>query len=318
MRLLLLGRSGSVNAWFEDAGAAFRDAGHDVRLGTVRRPWLNPALERALAEPLAAVLARQAAAFDPALIIAIGGFHAPQAVLRAIKRSIPGRALVGWVGDDFDAAAGPLAAHYDLIGYTDSGFLRRHAAQGFPGSPIYLPHAVNPGVATRPPPARRERVIFVGNPTPYRRQVAEGAVLPLALYGPAWTPIPGRPHEIHPGRLSPLAVRRLYLETLVTLNIRNELHVLDGLNQRNFDPCLMGAALLTDAQPDLSLCFDPDEEVAVWRDADGLNAWHERLLADPAAARALAERARRRVLGHHTFARRLETILAALGGKASS
>jgi len=50
VRLLLLGRSGSINHWLEDAAQAFRQDGHEVRIAPVRRPWLAAGLERAFVE----------------------------------------------------------------------------------------------------------------------------------------------------------------------------------------------------------------------------------------------------------------------------
>ncbi|HEY1415115.1 MAG TPA: glycosyltransferase, partial [Caulobacteraceae bacterium] len=73
-----------------------------------------------------------------------------------------------------------------------------------------------------------------------------------------------------------------------------------------------GAPLVSDAQPDLELCFEPGREVFVWRDFDELNAIHERILAEPAAALAVGEAARQRVLAEHSFGHRLEAIRQAI------
>jgi spore maturation protein CgeB len=105
-------------------------------------------------------------------------------------------------------------------------------------------------------------------------------------------------------------LRGVYGRHLAALNIRNERNVLSGLNQRNFDPLLAGAALITDDQPDLARCFDPGTEVLVWRDLDDLNAQYARILAAPAEAAALAARGRQRVLAEHTYGARLKTLTA--------
>ena len=153
--------------------------------------------------------------------------------------------------------------------------------------------------------------MFVANPTPHRRDVVGEITAPITLYGPAWRRFAAVNHEIHPRRIAPAAARRLYAGHLAALNIRNELNVLAGLNQRNFEPCLAGAALITDDQPDLALCFEPGREVLVWRSVDELNDLHVRVLRDPAGAEALGARGRARVLAEHTYARRLETLKAA-------
>jgi spore maturation protein CgeB len=112
-----------------------------------------------------------------------------------------------------------------------------------------------------------------------------------------------------------VAARRvpaIYAGHRAALNIRNEINVLTGLNQRNFEPCLAGAALLTDAQPDLEACFEPGREVLVWRDPAELNGLYAKVLADADFAARIAAAGRARVLAHHTFTHRLETLRAAL------
>jgi spore maturation protein CgeB len=265
-------------------------------------------VERAFAGRIGEALARRVQRFGPDLILGIGGFHTPAPILRAIA-ALPGRApLVGWVGDIFDEAARPLAALYDAVGFTDSALLARHQVLGFAAKSLFLPHAADPGGDWPARGLRTRRMVFIANPTPHRRQVVAQVGEPLALYGPAWATADGAHHEIHARRLPASALRGLYASHLAALNIRNELNVLAGLNQRNFDPCLAGAALVTDDQPDLSLCFEPGVEVAVWRDADELNALYERVLREPDWAAGLAGRGRRRVLADHTYAARLKVL----------
>ncbi len=310
MRIFLLGKGASITHWLEDAAAAFAAEGHDVAVGLVRRPWLAAPLEAAMAGPIAKGLRRRIAREAPDLILAIGAFHVPEPILEAIAR-LPGRPpLIGWVGDLFEENVRALADHYDGVGYTDSGLLAQHKASGFVGEAIYLPHAANP-VGDWPHAKCREcRMVFVGNPTPHRRAVAAAVTAPITLHGPGWTAAEGAHHQIHPRRLAPRALRAVYGRHLAALNIRNERNVAAGLNQRNFDPLLAGAALITDDQPDLERCFDPGVEVLVWRDVDELNAHHARVLAHPAEAAALAARGRRRVLAEHTYGARLKTLAA--------
>jgi spore maturation protein CgeB len=310
MKIFLLGKGASITHWLEDAAAAFAAEGHEVEIGLVRRPWLAAPLEAALVGPIARGLRRRIVRQAPDLILAVGAFHVPARVLDAIA-NLPGRApFIGWVGDRFGDSAGALAAHYDGVGYADSALLAQHKASGFHGEAIYLPHAVNPAGDWPMSESRERRMVFVGNPTPHRRAVAAALTAPITLHGPGWTAEDDAHHQIHPRRLAPQALRGVYGAHLAALNIRNERNVLSGLNQRNFDPLLAGAALITDDQPDLERCFDPGVEVLVWRDAAELNAHHARVLADPAEAAALAARGRRRVLAEHTYGARLKTLAA--------
>jgi spore maturation protein CgeB len=310
VRIFLLGRQGGITHWLEDAARAFAALGHDVALGFVRRPWIPIAVERSLVQSSAQALERRVRRFAPDLILAIGGFHVPPPILERLAAA-PGRPpLIGWVGDVFDEGARELAGLYDAVGYTDTALVARHRVQAFGAAALWLPHAADPSGAWPATAAREPRMVFVGNPTPGRRAIIAQVREPLVLFGPGWRAQDGPHHHRHPRRTPPSALRAIYGRHRLALNIRNERNVLAGLNQRNFDPCLAGAALVTDDQPDLAACFEPGREVAVWRDADELDGLYERLLRDSAEATAIAARGRRRVLADHTYGARLDTLAA--------
>jgi spore maturation protein CgeB len=309
VKILLIGKRGSINHWLEDAAAAFRAEGHAVRIAAVRRPWLNARVEAAFLAPLAEVVAKTAARFAPDLMLALGGFHAPTPFLQRLA-ALPGRPpLVGWVGDLFAETAREAAALYDLVAYTDSGLIVRHASLGFTTQAIFLPHAAN--IAATPPPATRTpRMVFVANATPGRRAAVDAITEPVNVYGPGW--VRAAPHDIHPGRIAHARVAGLYARHLAALNVRNERNVLLGLNQRSFDPCLSATPLITDDQADLERCFDPGLELLVWRDAAELNAAYDRLRRSPDEAARIGEAGRRRVLAEHGYAHRLAMLMAAI------
>jgi spore maturation protein CgeB len=66
--------------------------------------------------------------------------------------------------------------------------------------------------------------------------------------------------------------------------------------------------VVTDDQPDLQRCFEPGQEVLVYRGADDLNDIYERLRRTPSEAARVGENGRRRVLAEHTYRHRLEVI----------
>jgi spore maturation protein CgeB len=315
VKLFLIGRVGGITHWLEDAAAAFRAEGHAVRVGAVRRGWLNARIETAMAGPLADAMVRAARSFGPDLILAIGGFHVPAPFLDRLAAP-PGRPpLVGWVGDLFEATAAAAAGHYDLVAYTDSGLMARHVALGFARRPLFLPHAASPAAATPSPPAapaRDPRMIFVGAATPGRLALVAGIAAPIVVHGPGWAPALGGHHQVQAARVAHRRVAGLYARHLAVLNIRNEFNVLVGLNQRSFDPYLSATPVVADDQADLERCFDPGREVLVYRDIDALNAVHERLRRSPEAAARIGEAGRRRVLAEHGFGHRLSTLMAAL------
>jgi spore maturation protein CgeB len=311
VKLFLVGRIGGITHWLEDAAAAFRAEGHEVRIGAVRRSWLNAGLEAALSPWLAAAMADDARRFAPDLVLVIGGFHAPLTFLDRLA-ALPGRPpMAGWVGDLFDAQAGAAARLYDVVAYTDSGLLARHTDLAFSSRAMFLPHAAN--LAAAPAPARRvDRMVFAGNATPGRRALIEQVTAPMAVFGPGWAPAPGSPHEMLGRRVPHKAVAGLYARHLAALNIRNERNVLAGLNQRSFDPCLSGTPVVSDRQADLERCFEPGAEVVVYGDAGELNDAYDRLRRFPDEASRIGQAGRRRVLADHGYGRRLAALRAEL------
>jgi spore maturation protein CgeB len=81
-----------------------------------------------------------------------------------------------------------------------------------------------------------------------------------------------------------------------------------ALNQRVFDCPAAGGFLLTDAQPDIELLFDPATEVMTYATPEECLDLLRFFKAHPAARCEVVRRARRRILGQHTYERRLNTI----------
>lgn len=319
MKVLLVGKRASVTHWLEDCAAAWRADGHDLRVEASRDPRVHPAIETVLLDPrlgapLAAGIARRARRFAPDLIVAVGAYHVPAPVLERLA-GLPGRPpLVGWVGDLFCPEAARLAALFDTVAYTDSGLVALHERLGFAAPAKFLPHAINPYAATPDlgSAARRDRLVFVANPTRHRRQIVARISSPIALYGRGWTRLSKVDHQIVARRVPPGELQGLYGRHLAALNIRNEHNVVCGLNQRNFDPYLTWTPVVTDDQGDLARCFEPGREVLVYRDVSELNDIHARLRREPGYAADIGRAGRARVLEHHTYGRRLETLTKGL------
>ncbi len=309
MKLFVLGKRASITHWLEDCVAALIAEGHEVRVGVTRDPRLSLGLDTLAEGPRAAALAKVVRRFGPDLILAIGAYHIPPAILRAVT-AVPGRPpLVGWVGDIFTEAARASAALLDTAAYTDTGLKARHESLGFPGKALYLAHAVNPHLAAPAARPRRPMMLFVANPTPLRRAVICALSEPMVIMGPAWAKFDRVAHEIHARRVAPSELAGLYASHLAALNIRNEGNVLDGLNQRNFAPYLFSTPVVTEAQADLAAAFEPGQEVLVYRTGEELVDIYARLQGAPLEAAAIADRGRRRVLAEHTYGRRLQSLL---------
>lgn len=319
MKLLVIGKRASVTHWLEDCVDAWRVDGHDVRVAATRNPALHPAVERLLLSPrigapMAGRICRLISDFSPHLIIAVGAYHISVEILERIA-ALPSRApIVGWVGDVFGGEAIRSARLLDVVAYTDSGFLELHTRLGIETPRLFLPHAADPHLGRAMQALKRRGMVFLGNPTDHRRRIVAGLRSPISLYGPGWTAPPGTGHTVTARRIAKSGIWDIYARHLACLNIRNELNVVSGLNQRNFEPCLMGAAVVAEAQPDLELCFDIGREVLAYHDIDELNAIAERVAKAPGEVGAVGLAGRDRVLSQHTYGRRLEALAAAVRG----
>jgi len=318
VKVFVIGKIGHVTHWLEDAVAALRADGVAVHVGATRNPALNARLEalmlsKWLGAPLATRICRAIEAFAPDLVLAIAASEIPPIIIEHIG-ALRGRPpFVGWVGDVFGEPMRRSAAAMDVVAYTDSGLVALHRRLGFGARAIYLPHGANPHIdpaALRT--TRTARMVFVGHPSPRRMAVIGALRSPISLYGASWSRFALVDHQIDRRRVEAGDLAAIYAGHSAALNIRNEEHVLHGLNQRNFDPYLTETPVVAEDQPDLADCFDVGAEVLVWRDSEELNGLHERVRREPGFAASIGRMGRRRVLADHTYARRLETLMKLL------
>jgi Glycosyl transferases group 1 len=315
MKLFVLCRRGSIVHWAADSVAAFRAAGHDVRVGIARDSRLGAPIEWLLAAPLlgaprAAHICRTITKFSPDLILAIAPHGLPLSILQRIA-NLPGRPpMIGWIGDLFSTAQFQATALFDAVAYTDTGLLALHRQFALSPPAAYVPHAASPGIerAVAEHRTRLPRMMFVAHPTSHRREVIGRIRTPIALYGKGWTAFPQVAHAVHDRQVQIDELACIYHAYVAALNIRHEEHVLAGLNQRHFDPCLAATPVVSDDQPDLPHCFEPGQEVLVYHNTDELNDIYAKLQREPSFAARIGEMARRRVLAEHTYARRLEAL----------
>lgn len=161
--------------------------------------------------------------------------------------------------------------------------------------------------------AKPELVVFVAVPTRHRLGLLRQVDTPIAVYGRRCGALGRTPHDVHDRWLTRRHVPRLYQESLAVLNVRNELNVFEGLNQRSFEPTACGTAVIHDDVADLARCFEPGKEVLVFRDGQELQEICERVRRDPALALRVGAAALTRVRVEHTCAHRAQTILRDFG-----
>ncbi len=317
MKICIIGKIGSVTHWLEDCAAGLIAAGHVVQICPTRNPKLSATLEKlllaqALGAPRARMVVRAVRQFNPDLILAVKGFDMPGEILDRLG-SLPNRPpLAAWVGDSFFETDRPIAGQYDIVAYTDSSFVERHQSMAFASRCLYLPHAANTRLGNPDATTRAARLVFVANPTPHRVELLSRVQTPIDLYGPGWPPFPQATHNIHRGQLSIEALAAAYRSHIGVLNIRHEINTVHGLNQRSFDPYLLGTPVVSDDQPDLAHCFELGREVLVYRDADELEDIYGRLRKEPKLALDIGAAGRRRVVAEHCYKHRIDKITAAL------
>jgi spore maturation protein CgeB len=318
--VLIIGKSGSIVHWLEDTRDGFEDAGAlsrifalngntplaamRIRLAKMRGPAV---LERLLAHQLEAVLS----AYKPQIVLFVQAYWASVALLDVVKAS--GIPVAGWVGDRFGPQARDLAQRLDRVYYTDSGFLAEAEKFGFPDNGSYLPHAANTRLFHPGGTQRTDRIVFVAVPTQYRLALLRQVDTPIAVYGRGWNPLGNAPHEVHNRWVARKRLPGLYQESLAVLNVRNELNVFEGLNQRSFEPAACGTPVIHDALADIGRCFEAGKEVLVFRDGGELEEICARVRLDKPLAHRIGAAALARVQAQHTCAHRAKTILQDFG-----
>ncbi len=315
--VLIVGRSLSTLPWVEDSVAGFSAAGARVRSFNTRGSSfknriryrflkrLDPELAKADA---LADFARLLDSFRPHLVLFIAPFHQTEFILAAKASS---QAIIAaWVGDRFGQEDALTAAACDRIYFSDSGFLPLAESFDFTPACKWLPLATSTRqLATR---VRNTQGVFVGNPTKHRKDFLASVPHPIRVLGPAWTKSELPQHPVRARKISPTRLAVVYAKHAWTLNMRNENNVIHGLNHRSFEPYVQGTPVFHDEVRDLPRCFDPEQEILVYRSSEHLAELMRRAERSPAWLARIGAHGRRRVLAEHTYVHRAQTILADL------
>lgn len=80
-------------------------------------------------------------------------------------------------------------------------------------------------------------------------------------------------------------------------------------NLRLYEATGVGTLLITDAKSDLASLFKPNHEVVVYHSVEECGDLIKHFLAHPAEREAIAAAGRRRTLGEHTYAHRMQELL---------
>jgi spore maturation protein CgeB len=156
-------------------------------------------------------------------------------------------------------------------------------------------------------------LLFVGNSRRVRRPILDalaGTPHDLAVYGGNWTPDLLDPRRLRGDWIPNDDLRRYYSSAGIVLSdhwpdMRDE----GFISNRVYDALACGAFVLSDAVFGIGDEFDGG--LATYEDPDELEGLVESYLADPDERRRRADRGRAAVLARHTFAHRVDAIIAA-------
>jgi len=192
--------------------------------------------------------------------------------------------------------------------------------------PVY--NALDPREHFPAPPEERfaADLTFLGNRLPDREARVEEFFLRAAALAPGRSFLLGGAgwddRELPPnvrllGHVSTTDHNALNRSALAVLNVSRESMAAAGFSPatRVFEAAGAGACLVTDAWEGIELFLEPEREVLVATSGDDVAARLEEL--DPARARAIGGRARRRILAEHTYERRAELVERVLSAVAA-
>ncbi len=306
VRLLLVAK---FNLRYHRTGIALRDTlramGCEVAWVEERTSGLNALLRRYLPRRLKSALKRH----RPELVVVFKGARLdPETIdrLRPLTRSVP---WVNWFPDSphlLDLSL-RIGRAYDRCFIFDTSMVDRHRALGRRAD--YLAEGFDPDYH-RPlpdPSLPRAPIAFVGTNEPYRARALEAVTdLGLSVRGPGWPGGPAYGEEFV----------RLFSNADIALNIHQFFgepaasgRYGTGANRRVFELAGIGTLQLCDAKADLARNFSAGKEIVLFRTAAELRDMAVELLRSPDLRRAIAERARTRALGEHTWRHRLEELL---------
>ena len=297
------------------------EALHGLRVAPDRLEYLENSFLNVVSQ---AVLAK-AEAFAPDLVLSMA--QAPmsrQALTRLRKDKVP---TAMWFVEDYRLFTywRGYAPLYDVFAVIQGEeFLSRLYEQGVDNC-LYLPLAADPDFhcpLELTSVQRREYgadVSFLGAGYPNRRRAFKqlvGAGYQFKIWGNQWERDPALEAYVQRGgaRIEPEEVVRIFNATKINLNLHSSVQDTelvpggDFVNPRTFELAACGAFQLVDRRDLMADLFE-DDELVTFGSMEELRELIGRYLSDEAERRAVAERARARVLADHTYRARMAALL---------
>ena len=281
-------------------------------------------LENSFLQTVSQAVAAKVETFCPDLVLALAQAPLSRQVLKRLRRD--GVATAMWFVEDHRLFTywQAFAPFYDLFAVIQKEpFFEKLAAIG-QKNVLYLPLAADPAVhrplALTPVERRRygAEVSFMGAGYPNRRLAfRELAGVDLGIFGSEWEGDTDLAARVRLGgrRVDTEETVKIFNAATVNLNLHSSLSTDDPVpggdfvNPRTFELALCGAFQLVDRRTLLPELFD-DDELAQFGSLPELKERLAYFLAHPEARAAFAARARQRALTDHTYATRMENLLA--------
>lgn len=292
----------------ENMASAFAQLGHEVSVFDLKKHRLQDKyLSKGYSQKRLKSFLNKV---KPTMVFVVAPMFVSAVILDEIGnyRREQGGLLVGWIGDVFelnDENKGKCS-NFDRLYVTDS-YLLTYAGLD---EGAFLPLATDPALFIPNQSSRSISCSFVASRNKNRSDFLSGVIRPIDVFGPGWKveSQQSSPHHFSLGGISLKETAGIYARSKIVVNLKNAVNVVNGLNQRSFDPCAAGAVLLQDYIGDLERHFDLESEIIVFRDAAEFEAQYDRILNDSELTSRIATAGRRRVLNAHTYLHRAQHV----------
>ena len=225
----------------------------------------------------------------------------------------PGQISVLWVISHPDRVTARLCSAYDVV-FVASDSVREMLAMATLTPVLTLLQATDPERFHPDPTGPAHELLFVGNSRGVRRPILDALAATshdLAVYGTGWTATLLEPRRLRGDWVPNDQLNRYYSSAAIVLSDHwQDMREEGFVSNRVFDALACGAFVISDDVPGMDDAFD--RAVVTWGEGDDLDSLVEHYLSRPEERRALAERGRLAVLARHTFASRVDTIVAAV------
>jgi spore maturation protein CgeB len=256
-------------------------------------------------------------AVRPDLLIAIFGFDITPETSAQIKAwGIP-RAC-WWLNDPFQFPRSLAAAsNFDFIFTNSLGSVQDYKENGIPHA-YWLPTACDPSLHRPVAPSERYRseVCFAGDWSPLREEwcIELSRHFDLRIFGPWEKKLPKNSpllSKLTDGFFSPEQMVSMFSSADLVFNLHSWYGKWGhGTNPRLFEAAGCGSCQVVDWKSEIPTLFDTETEVRTYKNKTDLVACVRDLLDDRVRRNQIANQAKARAHGEHTYKHRMSSLLS--------